>query len=88
VRPIFGSKFTVDRFPGDKKCRWRGSGKHCYPSGDVGEVVLFKSRWGGFPAEDGESTDENKCKSGFKYFTCPYPGFDDIMDDCRWEEDW
>ncbi|KAJ0165763.1 hypothetical protein CTA2_10079 [Colletotrichum tanaceti] len=63
----------VDANGKKRECIWRGTGPNCNGAGEEGEVVLFKS---GPSVEQGTST----------YFTCPSPGWDRMMAECRWTE--
>ncbi|WQF86987.1 hypothetical protein CDEST_12001 [Colletotrichum destructivum] len=85
--PICCHDDTVERFGVDangkkRECIWRGTGPNCNGAGEEGEVVLFKSGNGGGPTE----SDQSQCSTGYKYFTCPLPGWDQMMAECRWTE--
>ncbi|TID06701.1 hypothetical protein CH35J_001567 [Colletotrichum higginsianum] len=86
-KPICCHDDTVERFGVDangkkRECIWRGTGPNCNGAGEEGEVVLFKSGNGGGPTE----SDQSQCSTGYKYFTCPLPGWDQMMAECRWTE--
>lgn len=71
-------------FPKGKQCMWRqlpdGNNRDCNGAGQPGEVVLFKSGIGGYPAD----VDEHQCNTGYKFFTCPFPQYFQLTENCRW----
>lgn len=81
-QPICCSTETVQSF-GNKRCEWKGLGPNCAGAGEAGEVNLFKSGNGGYPTEGNRGLSDDQCHTGYKYFACPLPHWQELVSECR-----
>lgn len=81
-QPICCSTETVQSF-GNKRCEWKGFGPNCNGAGEAGEVNLFKSGNGGYPTEGNRGVSDDQCHTGYKYFACPLPHWQELVSGCR-----